>query len=121
MIAWPCINFVAHLEAGDLEASPDDYAGNIVPEHEGRSIRQYKLEFSVAEFGVQKIHSTCMNSNQDIVVPQHRLWHVGQAQSAFLFVFVDDECLHSVFSDLNFGGGVTRQGRTGTCNGKARI
>src|SRR4051794_24254208 len=122
MIARPCINFVAHLETSDLKASPDDYAGNIVPQNERRTIRQYKIEFSVPELGIQKIHRGCVNSNQDIVVPQLRLWHVGKAQSAFLFVFVDDECLHGVFSDLNFGVGVTRQGRTGTtCNGGKRV
>src|SRR5215212_3151784 len=106
MIARPCINFLAHLEPRDLEASPDDCAGDIVPQNEGWTIRQYKLEFSVTDLGVQKIHSSCMNSNQDIVVAQLRLWQVGQAQSAFLFVFVDNECLHRVFSNWVAASGV---------------
>src|SRR5215207_9041085 len=100
MVARPCIDLVAGPEPPDLGANPDDYPGNIVPQNERRTIGQYELEFSVPDLGVQKVHRSCMNSNQDIVVAQLRLWHVGQAQNSFPSVFVDNECPHhSVFSN----------------------
>ena len=96
MIARPCIDLVARLEPPDLRANPGDDPGNVVAQNEGRTIRQEEFELSVPHLGVQKVHTCCVNSNHDIIVSHLRLRYFGQAQSALLFVFVDNECLHGV-------------------------
>jgi len=67
-----------------------------VPQNEGRAIRQDKFELSVSYLRIQEIEPGRMSLDQDIVVLQHWLRHVAEAQGSFLFVSIDDEGFHDV-------------------------
>src|SRR3954447_3369877 len=66
------------------------------------TIRKKKLEFSITNLGVQEIHSSRVNPDQDIIVLQFGLWHIDQKQSALLLVLLNDEGLHLAFSNFKF-------------------
>lgn len=98
MIARPRIDLVTRFEPLHPGSDFDNRSGKIVPEDEGRTIGQNKLELSVPDLGVQLVHGCGLNPHEDIIVLQFRFRQVGQAQSAFLFVLINDECLHGAFS-----------------------
>src|SRR5688500_18904830 len=77
MIARPRIDLVARLEPPDLGAILGVDPGDNVAQNVELTLRQYELELYVPGLGVEYVHSSCMNSNQDVVVPQLRFWHVG--------------------------------------------
>src|SRR5438874_191259 len=95
MIAWSRIDRITNLELPDPGPCLDDISSDVVPQDEWRAIPKKKLELSIPNLGVQQIHSCGVNPDQDIIVLQFRFRHVDQVQSAFFFVLINDERLHS--------------------------
>ena len=100
-IARPSIDLVTRLELPDLGPDPNHGSGHVVPQDEGRAIRQDEFELSIPDLRIQKIEPGRVDLDQDIVIPQCRLRHLAKPQSALLLVSIDDEGFHDgPFSSL---------------------
>ena len=78
-IARPSIDLVTRLELPDLGPDPNHGSGHVVPQDEGRAIRQDELELSIPDLRIQKIEPGRVDLDQDIVIPQRRLRHLAEA------------------------------------------
>ena len=94
VIARPREDLVPYLKAHDLGPSLDNCSGDVVPQNEGRTVGQNKLELSIPDLGVKEVHSRGVNLDQDIIVLPFRFWNAGEAQGALLFILINDERLH---------------------------
>ena len=64
---------------------------------EGWAIGKEKFELSVPDLGIQEVYARSVDPDQNIIVLQFRFSHVGKAQSAILFVPINDERFHDFF------------------------
>jgi hypothetical protein len=48
----------------------------------------------VSDFGIQKVDTSGMNLDQDVIRPQLRVWHVASSHAIGASITIEDECLH---------------------------
>ena len=63
-------------------------------QNERQAIRQNALELAVSDLGIQKIDTSGVNLDQDVILAQFRVWHVASPQTVGASVTIEDECLH---------------------------
>jgi hypothetical protein len=66
-----------------------------VTQNDGRAIGENELELSIPDLGIQKIEPSRVDLDEDIVIPERRLRHVGEAQGALFLVSIEDEGFHA--------------------------
>ena len=63
-------------------------------QNERQAIRQNALELAVSEFGIQKVDTSGVNLDQNIILAQLRVWHFTSPHTVGASVTIEDECLH---------------------------
>ena len=63
-------------------------------QNQRQAIRQNALELAVSDFGIQKVDARGVNLDQDVILPQLRVWHVARPHAVGASVTIEDECLH---------------------------
>ncbi len=63
-------------------------------QNEREAIGQNELELAVSDFGIQKVDTSGVNLNQDVILPQHRIGHVAGPHAVGGSVPIEDECPH---------------------------
>ena len=63
-------------------------------QNEGQAIPQNELELAVSDFGIQKVYTSGMNLDQDLILPQLRVWHFASPHTVGASVTIEDECPH---------------------------
>src|SRR5436309_6337115 len=90
----PRIDFVAGLESTHSRSDPDHDPGHVMAQNERQAIPQNELELAVSDFGIQKVYTSGVNLDQDVILPQLRVWHVASPHTVGAAVSSDAECLH---------------------------
>ena len=93
-VSRPRIDFVAGLESTHSRSDPDHDPGHVMAQNERQAIRQNALELAVSDFGIQKVDASGVNLDQDVILPQLRVWHVASPHAVGASVTIEDECLH---------------------------
>src|SRR5438128_11807093 len=88
------IDFVAGLESTHSRSDPDHDPGDVMAQNERQAIRQNALELAVSDFGIQKVDTSGVNLDQDVILAQLRVWHVASPHTIGASVTIEDECLH---------------------------
>jgi hypothetical protein len=63
-------------------------------QNERQAIPQNALELAVSDFGIQKVDTSGVNLDQNIILPQLRVRHVASPHTVGASVTIEDECLH---------------------------
>ena len=63
-------------------------------QNEREAIRQNALELAVSEFGIQKVDTSGVNLDQNIILAQLRVWHFASPHTVGASATIEDECLH---------------------------
>ena len=90
----PRMDFVARLESTHARSGPDHDPGHVMAQNERQAIRQNALELAVSDFGIQKVDASGLNLDQNVILPQFRVWHVASPYAIGASVTIEDECLH---------------------------
>jgi hypothetical protein len=88
------IDFVTGLESTHSRSDPDHDPGHVMAQDERQAIPQNQLEFPASDLGIQKVHASGVNLDQDVILPQIRIWHFGSPETVGASVTIKDECLH---------------------------
>src|SRR2546423_3600995 len=103
IVVWPRIDLVAWLESLHSRSDSDDDPSHLIAQNEWEAIRQKAFELSVSDFGIQQVDTSGVDLDQDVILPQLRLWHVASPHAILASITIDDEGLHHMFfllSDL---------------------
>src|SRR3989449_1271392 len=71
------IDFVAGLESTHSRSDPDHDPGHVMAQNEREAVRQNALELAVSDFGIQKVDTSGVNLDQDVILAQLRVCHVA--------------------------------------------
>ena len=93
-VGRPRIDFVAGLESTHSRSDADHDPGHVMAQNERQAIPQKGLELAVSDFGIQKVHTSGVNLDQDVILPRFRIWHVASPHAIGASVTIEDECLH---------------------------
>ena len=63
-------------------------------QNERQAIRQNALELAVSDFGIQKVDTSGVNLDQDVILAQLRVWHLAGPNAIGASITIEDECLH---------------------------
>lgn len=77
VLVGPGVDLVAHREAGDGGPDLGDLAGEVVAQDNRQTVGHERLEVPVADPEVQRVDSSCVDLDQDIVRT-----HLGAGTSA---------------------------------------
>src|SRR5260221_947136 len=88
------IHLVAGLESPHARSDSDYDACQLVTENERQSITQEQLEFSVSDLGIQWIHASSVDLDQDVILPHFRVWNFAGPHAICASIAIDDECFH---------------------------
>src|SRR5437870_1130949 len=91
IVVWPGIDLVARFEAQHARANSDDDPSHLIAQNEREAIRQKAFELSVSDFGIQQVDPSGVDLDQDVILPQLRLWHVASPQSILASITLDNE------------------------------
>ena len=89
-----CIHLVAGLESPHARSHSDYDSCQLVTENERQSIRQEQFEFSVSDLGIQWVHTSSVDLNQDVILPHFRVWNFAGPHAICASIAIDDECFH---------------------------
>src|SRR5207248_1588446 len=67
VLVGPGVDLVAHREAGDGRADPDDRSCEVVAQNERETVGHERLEVSVADPEVQRVDARRVDLDQDVV------------------------------------------------------
>src|SRR5439155_6093667 len=95
-----CIHLVAGLESPHARSHSDYDSCQLVTENERQSIRQQQFEFSVSDLGIQWVHTSSVDLNQDVILPHFRVWNFAGPHAICASIAIDDECLHDALRHL---------------------
>jgi hypothetical protein len=65
-------------------------------QHERKVVGQKQLEVASFDFGVQQVQARGVELDQNIIIPNFRLWHFGKSHRAFLAIPINDEVGRSI-------------------------
>src|SRR6188474_1868523 len=92
-VARSGIDLVADLVVTHISPDPRHNAGQIVSQHERRSVLEEPLELAVAYHLVERVDAGSTHADQDITGADGGIWQLSSAKAIFP-VPLDDECLH---------------------------
>src|SRR5437667_12243189 len=75
IVVWPRIDLVAWLESLHSRSDSDDDPSHLIAQNEREVIRQKEFELSVSDFGIQQVDTSGVDLDQDVILPQLRVWH----------------------------------------------
>src|SRR5204863_9407227 len=101
-VSQPCIDFVAGRESTHSRSDADNDPGDIMAQNERQGIPQNELEVAVSDFGIQKVDTSGVNLDQDVILPQLRVWHLASPHTVGASVTIEDECLHECCLSMTF-------------------
>src|SRR5436190_313477 len=102
IVVWPRIDLVAWLESLHSRSDSDDDPSHLIAQNEREAIRQKAFELSVSDFGIQQVDTSGVDLDQDVILPQLRVWHVASPHAILASIAIYDECLHHMFFLLSF-------------------
>jgi hypothetical protein len=88
------IDLVAGLESTHSRSDPDYDPGHVMAQNEWQAIRQNELEIAVSDFGIQKVDTSGVNLDQDVILAHLRVWLFASAHTVGASVTIEDECPH---------------------------
>src|SRR6266700_3563387 len=97
IVVWPRIDLVAWLEAPHSRSDSDDDPSHLIAQNEREAIRRKEFELSVSDFGIQQVDTSGVDLDQDVILPQLRVWHVASPHAILASITIDDKCLHHLF------------------------
>src|SRR5213592_2627566 len=102
IVVWPRIDLVAWLESLHSRSDSDDDPSHLIAQNEREAIRQKAFELSVSDFGIQQVDTSGVDLDQDVILPQLRVWHFASPHAILACITIDDEGLHHSFFLLSF-------------------
>jgi hypothetical protein len=97
IVVRACIDFIAGLEVANASADTHDRSGHVVAQDQGEAVGKNQFEFAALGLRVQGIDARRVDPDQDVIVPDLGVGHVGNAANFFLSVPIDDESFHGGF------------------------
>src|SRR6185295_15458723 len=95
----------AGLESPRAGSHSDYGSCQLVTENERQSIRQEQLEFTVSDLGIQGVHTSSVDLNEEVILPHFRVWNFAGPHAICASIAIDDECFHvallGTFGELN--------------------
>jgi hypothetical protein len=98
IVVWSRIDLVAWLEALHSRSDSDDDPSHLIAQNEREAIRQKAFELSISDFGIQQVDTSGVDLDQDVILPQLRLWHVASPHAILASITIDEKCFHVVSS-----------------------
>jgi hypothetical protein len=97
---WSRIDFVAEFEPPHSRSDLDHDPSHVISEDERQAIRQDELELSIPDLRIQRVYTSGMYPNQDVVLAQLGVWHLAKPQALLAPITIDNKCLHDVSLSL---------------------
>src|SRR2546430_2755044 len=71
-VSQPRIDFVAGLESPHSRSDPDHDPGHVMAQNERQAIGENALELAVSDFRIQKVDTSGVNLDQDVIRSEER-------------------------------------------------
>ena len=97
MVSRARIDLVAGLESPHSRSDPNHDPGHVMTQNERQAIRQDEFELAASDLGIQQVHASGVDLDQNIIVPQLRVWHFADPYADLASIAIEDECFHDAF------------------------
>ena len=82
-VSRPRIDLVADFELPHTRPDPGHDPGHVMTQHKRKAVGQDQLELAGFDFGVQQVQACGVDLDQNIVVPNFRVWHFAKPHRVF--------------------------------------
>ena len=94
VVMWSRIDFVAELEPSHSRSDLDHDPSHVISKDERQAIGQNELELSIPDLRIQRVYTSRVYLNQDVVLAQLGPWHLAKPKALLAPITIDGKCVH---------------------------